>query len=188
MKSFDIFLGENLIANVEWKKQPVIHNSYFFKLRSVFGEKRLQSQDAEDAVKEAVDCMINHVKDMRQKEAERLVGVIVEEYNAKEFSKESTFSGWGVYHEGLYEGNCYDVTLIGDKQVQELVETTKDIDLKSMGIYLGKAANMVETVSCYEDNGHWVIKEITERQRVHERRGTEEEIVRKMYGTIKARL
>jgi hypothetical protein len=61
--------------------------------------------------------MINHVKDMRQKEAERLVGVIVEEYNAKEFSKESTFSGWGVYHEGLYDGNCYDVTLIGDKQV-----------------------------------------------------------------------
>ncbi len=117
MKSFDIFLGENLIANVEWKKQPVIHNSYFFKLQSVFGEKRLQSQDAEDAVKESVDCMINHVKDMRQKEAERLVGVIVEEYNAKEFSKESTFSGWGVYHEGLYEGNCYDVTLIGDKQV-----------------------------------------------------------------------
>ena len=71
---------------------------------------------------------------------------------------------------------------------QELVEATKDIDLKSMGIYLGKAANMVETVSCYEDNGHWVIQEITERQRVHERRGTEEEIVRKMYDTIKARL
>ncbi len=70
---------------------------------------------------------------------------------------------------------------------QELVDKTKDIDLESIGVYLGKPANMVATISCFEENGEWVIQEITERQKVYEERGSEEEIMRNMFAEIRLR-
>lgn len=69
----------------------------------------------------------------------------------------------------------------------ELLEETKNLDLESKGIYLGKAANLPETVSCFQDGDQWVIQEINDRQTLFEKRGSEEEIVRKMMGRIKLR-
>ena len=67
----------------------------------------------------------------------------------------------------------------------ELVEMTKDIDLESLGIYLGKRSNMADTISCYEKDGQWVIREISERQEEYEETGSEEEIMIRMKSIIK---
>lgn len=67
---------------------------------------------------------------------------------------------------------------------QELVEATKDIDLDSIGISLGKPANRIETLSCYQDGEEWVILGVDDKQRVHEQRGKEEDIVRLVYWDI----
>jgi peptidyl-prolyl cis-trans isomerase SurA len=67
------------------------------------------------------------------------------------------------------------------------LEETKNLDLESKGIYLGKADNLPETVSCFQDGDQWVIQEINDRQTLFEKRGSEEEIVRKMMGRIKLR-
>lgn len=69
--------------------------------------------------------------------------------------------------------------------LSELVEFTKDIDLESLGIYLGKQSDMTDTVSCFEKDGQWVIREITERQSVIEEIGSEEEIMSRMKSKIK---
>lgn len=69
----------------------------------------------------------------------------------------------------------------------ELVEITKSMDLPSLGISLGKPADCIESLSCYQDGDEWVMLEVDDRQVVHERRGKEEDIVRKVYGSIKLR-
>ena len=69
----------------------------------------------------------------------------------------------------------------------ELVEITKDMDLNSMRVFLGKPADCVESLSCYKDGDEWVMVEVDDRQRVYEKRGKEEDIVRKVYGNIKLR-
>ena len=66
----------------------------------------------------------------------------------------------------------------------ELVEATKDIDLDSLGVSLGKPAARIESLSCYQDGNEWFMLEVDDRQGVHERRGKEEDIVRKVYGNI----
>ena len=38
----------------------------------------------------------------------------------------------------------------------ELVEKTKNMDLASMGISLGKPANRIESLSCYKDGDEWL--------------------------------
>lgn len=63
----------------------------------------------------------------------------------------------------------------------ELIEVTKDMDLASMGISLGNPANRIESLSCYKDGDEWVMLQIDGRQRVHETRGKEEDIVRLIY-------
>ena len=68
----------------------------------------------------------------------------------------------------------------------ELLEATKGMKIGS-DISLGSPSRWVGSVSCYRDGDEWVLTEIDERQRVYERRGTEEDIVRKMYGIIKIR-
>ena len=70
----------------------------------------------------------------------------------------------------------------------ELLEVTKDIDLEALGVSLGKAANKSEMISCFVDGDEWVMQEVDDRQRVFEKRGKEEDIVRKVYGNIKLRL
>lgn len=70
----------------------------------------------------------------------------------------------------------------------ELLEVTKDIDLGALGVSLGKAANRSEMISCFVDGDEWVMQEVDDRQRVFEKRGKEEDIVRKVYGNIKLRI
>ena len=70
----------------------------------------------------------------------------------------------------------------------ELLEATKDLDLETLGVSLGKAANRTETISCYKDGDEWVMQEVNDRQRVFEKRGKEEDIVKKVYGNIKLRV
>jgi len=70
----------------------------------------------------------------------------------------------------------------------ELVEMTKDIDLESLGIYLGKRSNMADTISCWKDGDEWVILEVNDRQKEYETRGPGEEIISQLYGTIHFRL
>lgn len=70
----------------------------------------------------------------------------------------------------------------------ELLEATKDIDLEALGVSLGKAANRIETISCFMDGDEWVMQEVNDRQRVFEKRGKEEDIVRKVYRNIELRI
>lgn len=70
----------------------------------------------------------------------------------------------------------------------ELLEVTKDIDLEALGVSLGKAANRSEMISCFVDGDECVMQEVDDRQRVFEKRGKEEDIVRKVYGNIKLRI
>ena len=70
----------------------------------------------------------------------------------------------------------------------ELLEVTKDIDLEALGVSLGKAANRSEMISCFVDGDEWVMQEVDDRQCVFEKRGKEEDIVRKVYGNIKLRI
>lgn len=69
----------------------------------------------------------------------------------------------------------------------ELLEATKDFDLEAIGVSLGKLANRIETISCFKDGDEWVMLEVDDRQRVFEKRGKEEDIVKKVYGNIKLR-
>lgn len=69
----------------------------------------------------------------------------------------------------------------------ELLEATKDFDLEAIGVSLGKSANRIETISCFKDGDEWVMLEVDDKQRVFEKRGKEEDIVKKVYGNIKLR-
>ena len=70
----------------------------------------------------------------------------------------------------------------------ELLEVTKDIDLEALGVSLGKATNRSETISCFKDGDEWIMQEVNDRQHVFEKRGKEEDLVRKVYGNIKLRI
>ena len=71
---------------------------------------------------------------------------------------------------------------------KELLEETKDMNLDAMGVSLGKPSNRVETISCFQEGDEWVIQEVDDRQRVFEKRGKEEDIIRKVFGNIKLRI
>ena len=70
---------------------------------------------------------------------------------------------------------------------KELLEETKDMNLDAMGVSLGKPSNRVETISCFQEVDEWVMQEVDDRQRVFEKRGKEEDIIRKVFGNIKLR-
>ena len=45
----------------------------------------------------------------------------------------------------------------------ELLEITKYIDLESIGVFLGKPASKLESISCFRDGDEWVIQEVNDR-------------------------
>ena len=81
----------------------------------------------------------------------------------------------------------------------ELLEVTKDNfeqEVKQAEGYVlvdfwgptCEPANRSEMISCFVDGDEWVMQEVDDRQRVFEKRGKEEDIVRKVYGNIKLRI
>lgn len=60
--------------------------------------------------------------------------------------------------------------------------------IEALGVSLGKAANRCDMISCFVDGDEWVMQEVDDRQRVFEKRGKEEDIVKKVYGNIKLRI
>ena len=70
---------------------------------------------------------------------------------------------------------------------KELLQETKNMNLDAMGVSLGKPSNRVETISCFQEGDEWVMQEVDDRQRVFEKRGKEEDIIRKVFGNIKLR-
>ena len=69
---------------------------------------------------------------------------------------------------------------------KELLEKTNDIDLKSFRIFLGKRANITESLSLYQDGDEWVMRIVDERQRDRTTRGQEETMCGIMYENILA--
>ncbi len=67
---------------------------------------------------------------------------------------------------------------------EELKNRTKNLDLAANKIYIGVPSYEEGSISCFKDGEEWVLLIIDDRQREHVRRGTEEEIVGKMYGEI----
>jgi hypothetical protein len=70
----------------------------------------------------------------------------------------------------------------------ELLEKTKGLDLKSIGVYLGRQSNKVETISLWEENGEWILQEIDDKQKAFTKKGKEEDMCHKMFGNIKLRI
>ena len=71
---------------------------------------------------------------------------------------------------------------------QELLEKTKDIDLEKMGIYLGENVSKTGSVSCWKENGEWIVRSITDRQEEDIFKGDEETIMFHMYEIIQGSL
>ena len=67
---------------------------------------------------------------------------------------------------------------------KELLEKTKDIDLESLQVFLGKRSNLIESISLYQDGDEWVERNIDEKQNTLEIRGTEEEMCETVYYDI----
>ena len=67
------------------------------------------------------------------------------------------------------------------------MKETKNINLEELGIYFGKESHKIETISYFYDknNNEWIFKEVNDRQIVSEKRGSEEDIVKKIYSIIK---
>lgn len=59
---------------------------------------------------------------------------------------------------------------------KELIERTKELDLKKLNVFLGEPSNQIGSISCYQDGLEWVERNIDERQNTWEIRGTEDEI------------
>ena len=70
---------------------------------------------------------------------------------------------------------------------EELKKATEGIDLELANISLGGPADHVESLSCYQDGDEWVMAEVDDRQHEYARRGTEEDIMRRMYAQIRIR-
>lgn len=67
---------------------------------------------------------------------------------------------------------------------KELLEKTKDIDLESLQVFLGKRSNLIGSISLYQDGDEWVERNIDEKQNTWEIRGTEEEMCETVYMDI----
>ena len=67
---------------------------------------------------------------------------------------------------------------------KELLEKTKDIDLKKLNVLLGEPSKEIESVSLYQDGDEWVERHIDEKQNTLEIRGTEEETCETVYFDI----
>lgn len=67
---------------------------------------------------------------------------------------------------------------------KELLEKTKDIDLKKLNVLLGEPSREIGSVSLYRDGDEWVERNIDERQNTWEIRGTEEEMCETVYMDI----
>ena len=69
---------------------------------------------------------------------------------------------------------------------KELLEKTKDIDLESFRVFMGKRANITESLSLYRDGDEWVVRIVDERQRDRTTRGSEKTMCDIMYENILA--
>lgn len=69
---------------------------------------------------------------------------------------------------------------------KELLEKTKDINLESFRVFLGRRANVTESLSLYRDGDEWVMRIVDERQRARTTRGPEETMCDIMYENILA--
>ena len=67
---------------------------------------------------------------------------------------------------------------------KELLEKTKDIDLKKLNVLLGEPSREIESVSLYRDGDEWVERHIDEKQNTLEIRGTEDEMCETVYMDI----
>lgn len=67
---------------------------------------------------------------------------------------------------------------------KELLEKTKDIDLKKLNVFLGEPSREIESLSLYQDGDEWVERHIDEKQNTLEIRGTEEELCESVYYNI----
>ena len=67
---------------------------------------------------------------------------------------------------------------------KELLEKTKDIDLKKLNVLLGEPSREIESLSLYQDGDEWVERHIDEKQNTLEIRGTEEELCESVYYNI----
>lgn len=70
---------------------------------------------------------------------------------------------------------------------EELKAFTKDMDLESLGVSLGKPVKRIDFMSCFQDGDQWVMLGANDSLKVFEKRGTEEEIIGIMFGYIKLR-
>ncbi len=61
-------------------------------------------------------------------------------------------------------------------KLQKLLEDSKEIDLKSKGVYLGEESNMPNTVSVFKRGEVWVLKRVHDNQASYESVGSEDEI------------
>lgn len=67
---------------------------------------------------------------------------------------------------------------------KELLEKTKDIDLKKLNVLLGEPSREIESLSLYQDGDEWVERHIDEKQNTLEICGTEEELCESVYYNI----
>ena len=72
-------------------------------------------------------------------------------------------------------------------KIQQLIEATASIELKSLGVHIGERRDEVDSISIYEDDEthEYVLRQIDDRQKVWEQRGTEEDICRKAWALIR---
>ncbi len=72
-------------------------------------------------------------------------------------------------------------------KINELIEATASIELKSLGVHIGERRDEVESTSVYKDEmtHEYVLRQIDDRQHVWEQRGTEEDICRKAWALIR---
>lgn len=72
-------------------------------------------------------------------------------------------------------------------KLSELKEATKSIDLRAIGVILGRVSKKPGTVCCFQEDDNWVMRIIDDDGNVTDRRGMEEHILRKMYAVIRGR-
>lgn len=72
-------------------------------------------------------------------------------------------------------------------KINELIEATASIELKSLGVHIGERRDEVDTTCVYEDQTthEYVLRQIDDCQNVWEQRGTEEDICRKAWALIR---
>lgn len=93
----------------------------------------------------------------------------------------------------LYKMLSSYLTIVPKKEIPIDMEKLNEAILGERGYYdmllkTEKERKSILRFSCFVDGDEWVMQEVDDRQRVFEKRGKEEDIVRKVYGNIKLRI